>query len=226
METQPEQIEREPISLIFEYSIESEGNRVRETLDPKEVKWFKQNNYFVKLPGNLYLDEATSRELNEILAMIPKEFDKKLFDQEKGVIEDAWGDKESLLVKGLKSFNLVPDNEYKLILTQYGVVGSYEVNASPKEIILNIQPGKRHLSEETVCHEIVHLCIEEWVLRYKISHQAKEHLVDLIMKDIFPEEQLQNIDQTLAAKIDKIFEANKTNIEEVVRHVGLMENAD
>ncbi|MCX6712773.1 MAG: hypothetical protein NTY66_01040 [Candidatus Vogelbacteria bacterium] len=224
MSNPAEQIEKEPIKLVFEYSPESEENRVRETLDPKEVSWFKENNYFVKLPGNLYLDEATTRDLSEVLAMIPEEFDETTFDQEREKIELVWRKKSGILEKGLASLNLVPDDKYKIILTRYGVVGSYEVKASPKEIILNIQSGKRHLSEETICHEIIHLCIEEWVLKYKISHQAKEHIVDLIMKEIFSEEQLQNIDPNLARKIDQIFETNKTNIEEVVKQVGIMED--
>jgi len=63
----------------------------------------------------------------------------------------------------------------KIFLTNYGVGGSYKL---PNEIILKF-PFKK--GAKGVAHEIIHLLIQEDVIKYKISHWEKERIVDLIL---------------------------------------------
>ena len=65
--------------------------------------------------------------------------------------------------------------DYKLILTKYGMGGSYSL---PNQIILNINSKSKI---NTILHEITHLTIEAYIQKYKIQQNQKERIVDLIL---------------------------------------------
>ena len=216
--------EKELGQLIFKYGIDLEEARVKETLG--EADFYRQKGYKVKLPDGLSLDEALVRSPKEMELLIIKEYDPSIYELARNQILLGWKAKFEVLQKGLGSLGLKPDDKYEVRLTRYGTGGSYRYNSSPKKVIVNLEGKKRHLPAEIICHEIIHLCIQGWINKYKYEdldlHWSKEHIVDLIMKEIFNDGFKQAVDSKLAAQIDAIFEKNKTNIEEVVKQVGAL----
>jgi len=210
--------ENKPAKLIFEFGIENEESRVKYTLE--NTARYKGANYLVILPKKLTLDEANLLKTEELRNFITQEYDPIPYETAKKAIEFEWPEKFKILKRGLETYGLQPDNEYKIILTRYGVGGSYDSGSSPKAVINNIGYKKDHSAIETVCHEIVHLCIDAWIKKYQVPQQLKERIVDLIMKDIFGDKQLQKIDPELGDKINRLFESAKDNIEEFIKQVG------
>ena len=169
------------------------------------------------------MDEALALSPEDRGILIAKEYDPFIYESARDQILDGWKEKFEVLQKGLASLGLKPDNKYEVRLTRYGTGGSYHYASSPKMVMVNLEAKKRHAPAEIICHEIVHLCIESWIQKYKYGeelHWRKEHIVDLIMREIFPDELMQNIDSKLGAQIDEIFENNKTDMEEVIKQVG------
>ena len=84
-------------------------------------------------------------------------------------------------------FKLMP--QYKVILTLYGTRGSYDPLTG--QIILRTSATGIKRAGRTIIHEIVHIGIEENIVKkYKLTQKEKERLVDLIcsiyLKDILP----------------------------------------
>jgi hypothetical protein len=105
---------------------------------------------------------------------------------------------------------------YELRLTLYGTGGDYFPSYGAFDGKLRLQPGKSIVTKkaivlvkthnkkftrnplEIVAHEIVHLGIEESIVKkFSLSHAEKEVLVDriclILFKDILPNYQLQKI---------------------------------
>jgi len=78
----------------------------------------------------------------------------------------------------ITEFEKYPDiicgNKYTVYLSKFGAYGSY---ALPNKIYINIQRENKEIFS-TVVHEIVHLQLEEHVIKNGLTHEEKEKLVD------------------------------------------------
>jgi len=123
------------------------------------------------------------------------------------------------LLNKLKEMGFNPEPSYKIILSKYGGGGSYDL---PNEIIINFKNrGEKFI--QTVVHEMVHLLIEPWIQKYKISHWTKERVTDLISLKMGRELGCaQRLPKSVdIERIDKIFEEFFPNIEEVIKNISL-----
>lgn len=206
------------LNLNINYSLEYEKQRVKSTLD--DADWFIKNGYskWVKLPGDQSLEEFDkNKSTNYLSNEVEAEYKEKEYIEVKKLIEERLPLFSSNLEKYFKETSLKRKDLYIIQLTKYGVGGSYNL---PNKVIINIQIRKGKGLIKTIIHEIVHLTIERWIEKYEVDHWKKERIVDLILERIVPEiNQIQKVSID-TEKIDKIFEENYPNIEEIIKSLN------
>ena len=167
----------------------------------KRVPFYREKGYSVALPKHPLFngfknrpdqtgDKSRNIEIFEKEVYSPDDFTAGLSVLKK--YEDSFDEvfkKLNLLNKkwGFKTFP-----KYEVILTLYGPGGSYDPDVG--RITLLARPDgtfKEPNPFETVVHEIVHMGIENNIVRkYELTHWEKERLVDLIcshyLKDELP----------------------------------------
>jgi predicted kinase len=178
------------------YKLIIRGQNLEEEFDylwwvVNNLSFYKENNYTVGLPNNqLFLDLVEEKRLNkEKLFKLFKEeiysldFFKlgienlekyrPIFDKANEIFEEMnkkWG------------FRLF--DKYEILLTAYGPGGTYDFFKNRAKIIMlttNDGNFRRINPIETIIHEMVHLGIEENVVRkFRLKHWEKEALVDSI----------------------------------------------
>ncbi len=75
--------------------------------------------------------------------------------------------------------DLFNDDDYIILLTKYGVYGSYYL---PNKIFINIQRDIKDIVA-TIIHEIIHLRVEDIVKQKRLNHEEKEELVEDMLKE-------------------------------------------
>lgn len=193
------------IKIVFNYSSDLEIRRIIYTI--KKIDWYKNNGYTVDLPKKL--EELETEELKnltkeKVREFVLKEYEEKEYLEKINKIKTKWSNISAGLLKKLKELGFKPEPSYNIILTKYGVGGSYNL---PNEIIINFKNrGEKFI--QTVIHEIIHLLIEPRIQKYKISHWEKERIVDLISLKINQElGYTQRLPKSVNVKrIDETFE--------------------
>jgi hypothetical protein len=158
--------------LNIKYSLKLERQRVNKTI--KKLPWYGKLGYSPRFPENI---NPKIDSLKKIHAALLDEYNE--IDYKKAAMEI--NKKFSAIEKNFSS-NLQKicgkkiRKNFQLILTKYGVGGSY---SSPDKIIYNI--GMKSSSINTIFHEITHLVIEPNIKKYQIQQNEKERIVDLIL---------------------------------------------
>lgn len=201
-------------------SASEEREQVLRTI--KRLEFYRKNNY-----KSVALPRMSDGQVERYLAGKMTEEDEKALEEQINkdstlpeceealeVIINNWQKMEQKFFEEcLNTFKLKPKKEYKVFLTNYGAGGSY---GPPDKVIVRNNP--KNYRAFTVGHEIIHLMIHEFIEKYKIKHWTKERLVDLYMKKIFSDYQMQGLhfEKELIDKIDKIFEENFSDGPEAV----------
>lgn len=186
------------IELTVSYGEDSDIARVKNTI--KKLPWYARQGYSsssVKLPTGL--SESSTQE--EIIAAVFGEYSAEEYEDFVIFIREKW-DEFSVNFEELKresSLNL--RDKYTLVLTKYGMGGSYD--AETGEVIVNIHGKEKERIVGIIFHEIVHTTIEPLVQKYFIKHWYKERLVDLMMNKYFPGlTKMQDIKEDIAVVDD------------------------
>jgi len=153
------------MKLIIKYGKRFEINRIKSTI--KKLEWYKAHNYKPILPKAMATEE-------EIISSINKEFNEKEFENAKdNLLKDYAGIKKAFAQKLKDFFKIKIPSEIEIMLTKYGMGGSYNL---PNIIILNIQSKKQLI--DIFKHEILHLFLEEDVNKRGLSQEEKERLIE------------------------------------------------
>lgn len=163
------------------YLRKSEHQRLAFTL--KNITFYKEKGYRVLLPKGATLDQTSE---NDIFELADQEFpDKLVIDVKNKVILEIQRYKDSIDLY-IKSIPYKAPEEVRIILTQYGVGGSYNVYSS--EIVINIKYKFDFMS--LIMHELTHILVDkELVYKFNLDHDEKENLIkwllsnSLILKD-------------------------------------------
>lgn len=157
--------------LNIKYGLELEEQRLKNTLD--RYLWYKKMGYNPRFPADII---PKSSNHAKIYSALKNEYDEKIYQKTATEIIKKFSIKEKKFYSNLQTiFGKKIRSNYSVILTQYGVSGSYSL---PNKIILNINSkSKIH----TIFHEIVHLIIEPYIQKYTIEQNQKERIVDLIL---------------------------------------------
>ena len=155
--------------LEIKYGKRFEFRTIKTTL--ARMGWYNKMGYKPILPKNI---DKTSSE-KEIKEQIAKKFDEDKF---KTIAQNMNRKFSKISAKLSETLNLYFKNVPKLIkvyLTNYGMGGSYD---TPNKIIINV---KHSPSIKVIYHEMMHLCIDDDIEKYKIEQWEKEKIVDLIL---------------------------------------------
>lgn len=162
------------IPIKFQYDIESETRRVKETVD--DLEWLNENGYRFLLPSGM--ENRKDAQVEVVRKSVESEYDRKPYLIAEEAILKSWNGNSGLMkrinekMRGSSSLN-----ELTVILTRYGTQGSYLM---PNSAIINISKVPPEFLIKTVVHESLHLMIENLIRRYLVKHWVKERVVDLI----------------------------------------------
>mgnify|MGYP001614003526 FL=1 len=160
--------------LKLKYGKKFEINRIKSTL--AKLEWYKSRGYKPLLLKNI-IDERKIEEYVE------RDFEEKDYKDKGEELVKQFLKVKEIFISKLKSFIKTGlPKEIDLIVTKYGVGGSY---SPPNRIVVNIlgnQANKPLL--EVLKHEIIHLLVEDEIVRRKLSHRDKEQFVKDIETNI------------------------------------------
>ncbi len=197
------------------YSPESETNRIQYTLG--KYRWYKENGYRVNLPESLRVkvehDERVDRE--EILDAVTKEFHRVEYDRAAKLLSTEFGLINENFTRELQTLGGFIHHTYDVLITKYGVGGSYR---HPNKIQVNIDYGQT-ISWVVCAHEIVHLTIEDWIREYKIDHWTKERIVDLIMFRFFPNTIALQKNGNELGRVGELFDSYFPDIKRIIKEL-------
>lgn len=209
------------IKINIKYSINNEVERVIYTIN--KIDSFIERGYKVEkllFPKNISYQELKLMTEDEIKKIINEEYNIEDYDKNIKYIEDRWLQIEPKLSTKIEKMKTIPILEIDIIFTKYGITGSYQ---SPNIIFINIQKFYFEGLVKTILHELIHLIINPYILKYKIDHWTKERIVDLIVLDLFPE--LSRIQMISNMEFcDKIFYEYFPDIEKVIFEISKLKN--
>lgn len=157
--------------LDIKYNIKLEEKRIKNTI--KKLSWYEKLGYSPRFPQNI---DPKIDSFEKIYTALQDEYTKEDYKQVAIKLNEEFSKMESIFCDKLqKVCGKKIKRNYKLILTKYGVGGSYFL---PNKIIYNIEMKS---SVNTIFHEITHLIIEPYIKKYQIQQNEKERIVDLIL---------------------------------------------
>ncbi len=178
--------------LIFRPQTPQEAFSYIEKLYP-QLPWFKENGYQVALPEHPIfailqqnpraLSDAERPELEELF--VTEVYSASQYDCSLRNLKE-WG---PLITQGLEKLAALKENwgfnlmeTYEVVLTLYGPGGDCDPQKGTVLLFTTPSGGfKRSAGYEVLLHEIVHIGIEEPIVRkYNLSYWETERLVDLI----------------------------------------------
>lgn len=195
--------------LLIEYSPELEAGRVTQTL--KRAAWYREHGYAGKLtlPRGIDLDRECSPE--QIERAIQAEFEEAPYEDFKKQIKDGFAAIANSAV--FTDSPLKFEDSYTIKLTKYGTGGSYHL---PNTIVINI--AKMKASVGAILHEIIHLAIEPLIRQYSASQQDKERLVDLLLKELFPDQAFEQPRFADNPRIDEAFRSFYPDVAKIISY--------
>lgn len=194
----------------------------------KCIPFFKQYNYNVILPDHSSFNSLYKNP--ELLDTINKESLFPIFEKEIYIsinttpLETILTENKEIILSFFEKLKILHHNWNFLICNEYAVIpviwspgGTYEYDSTNNSASILIKtdengiPSSKYKSTlETICHEIVHIGIEDCIVKkLHLSHSDKECTVDMIMSiylhDLFPSYKLQTqyINKIFIEHIDK-----------------------
>ncbi|MFH1315851.1 MAG: hypothetical protein ABIH67_05670 [Candidatus Uhrbacteria bacterium] len=159
------------MKLNIKYSIRLEEQRIEKTI--KKLPWYNKLGYRPHFPKNINPEIDNLKKINIALK---NEYNEKDYKNAKNKILKKNSVIGKKFISNLENIcGKKAKKEYELILTKYGVGGSYFL---PNQIIININSKSKI---NTILHEITHLVIESNIQKYKIEQNQKERIIDLIL---------------------------------------------
>jgi hypothetical protein len=158
------------MELIIKYGKKFEISRIKSTLG--KLDWYKVHGYKPILPKDVETEE-------QIIRFIEESFDEEEYEKKKKRLFQEFKKIKKSFVESLRGFFSNVPKDIEVLLTKYGVGGSYSV---PNRVIINIQAYKPTI--EILKHEILHLLSEEEIIRRKLSHEEKEEFIKNLEKEI------------------------------------------
>lgn len=202
----------EVVKLNISYSIEQEIWRVQNTL--KKLSWYLEQGYRPHLPGGITINSSDA----DVIKAVHSEYVEADYVENAKRLQKEW----MTLPKGFERMRSEPSfhlgNEYSIVLTKYGVGGSY--NPDMNQVIIKINTATQISRVGTVVHEIVHMTIQYLIDQYHVRHWRKERLVDLLLEHYFPGlKKMQNITEDVSI-VDQAFGKFFPNMETMVKAIG------
>jgi len=159
--------------INLKYGKKFEIDRIKSTL--KKLEWYKANGYRPSLPDSL--------EENNFIKEIDKKFNEEYYKKEGEKLISEYKKAEVDFKKKIKNIlhKDLPE-DIDIFVTKYGTGGLY---LPPNRIIVNISGNQMNKSPIYVLkHELIHILVEDEVIKKGLSHKQKEDLVKSIQEKI------------------------------------------
>jgi len=109
---------------------------------------------------------------------VDREYNIKEYQDYKNQLKNRWEKEKGNFVERLLTFfHKTKKTQFKVEISKYGPLGFY--NSSDNTIIINLN-AKRNPTD-IIKHEMVHIMVEPFIKKYKISYKNKEIIVDTIL---------------------------------------------
>lgn len=206
--------------LLVEFSPEHDIQVVNSTL--RELTWLQQHGYTYHLPARIetMLQQGTAPSSAQVAEMVSAEYQSEVYRTKSNEIVEAWEQRKSDVLEKLKQLGLPLQTEYRLRVSNFGVLGGYE---PPNAIDANVAQADARETIATVIHETIHLVIEDAVTAHHLDHWTKERIVDLIYGKFFPERMEVQHDPEQAVEIGRIFEQYYPHITQAIEAIAQLE---
>lgn len=205
-------IKNKDVKLNISYGVEQEIWRVQNTL--KKLPWYLEQGYRPHLPESITIDSSDE----DVTKAVQGEYVKADYAENAARLQDEWTEISQRFEKMQDEPSFHLGNEYGVVLTKYGVGGSY--NPDMNQVIIKINTATQVSRVGTVVHEIVHMSIQHFIDQYHVRHWRKERLVDLLMEHYFPGlKKMQNIKEDISMA-DQAFEKFFPDLEMVAQSIG------
>ncbi len=212
---EPLQNKNETVRLAISYSTEQEVQRAQWTA--KRLPWYAEQGYAVdriKLPNGV----TGSSGDEDIARAVRSEYTDTDYLAAAAKLQHEWetisGGFEKM--KSESAFHL--QNKYEVVLTKYGMGGSY--NATLNQVTVKLGAKAQGGIAGVVAHEIVHMTIQYLIDQYQVRHWRKERLVDLLMEHYFPGLKKMQIMREDVSVVDQAFQNHFPDIEAIARAIG------
>ncbi len=209
------------IKLDIKYSINDEVERLQHTIS--KLNWYKEKGYRLCFPESFSTEDPNFKNEEYIENSIRDEYNEEDYKEKEDFIKEHSEKINTALDKFFKETNINPQDDYEILLTRYGVGGSY---GFPSLVTINTQFCRGGGLAITIIHEIIHISIENLIQKYNIGHWDKETIVDLIFEKIAPELAPKRTEEEYRTRrkidrvvFDKVFEENYPNIENVIKNL-------
>lgn len=205
----------ENLIIKIEFSVNFEIERIFEVVN--ELDWYKENRYRVDLPFGINLTSIEKLSKEKIKKLVLNEYFGNDYKQMVEKIKNEWEKIDLNFDKIFLNADAKLEPVYILILTKYGIGGSYKL---PNKIIINFTNRRVEDILYVAIHEIIHLLIEHLIIKHQLNHWQKERLVDLIFSEIKPElNKMQKIPEA-TDEVDKVFKQYFPDIETVIKNIA------
>ena len=166
------------------YSEEFDIQRVKRTLS--QIDWYIENKYNYKnfpLPKALDKDKLQSYFEEDIKEAVRAEYSDISYREYEKILIDNWANFFEELERAFLKSGLSCQAEYIIYLTKYGTGGSYNL---PNIVVINIISSAKEKALAVLIHELIHLALEEDIIKNNIGQAQKERIVDLFFSKNFP----------------------------------------
>jgi hypothetical protein len=155
----------------------------------------------------------------EIEEAVIAEYSDNVYKENEKFLLDNWKKASQEIDSAFSKSGLKFQEEYKIYLTKYGTGGSYNL---PNTVIINVTFSFKIKIIQLIIHEMIHLAIEEDILKYEIGQAQKERIVDLFFIKNFPRRVFtQNVYMSMDTEnIDQTFDDKYPNINEVIEEIS------
>lgn len=209
------------IKLAIKYSIKDEVERIQSTI--AKLDWYKEKGYKLCFPESFSTEDPNFKNEDYIENSIKNEYNEEDYKEKEDFIIEHSEKINTALDRFFKETGIKSQDNYEILLTKYGVGGSY---GFPSLVLINTQFCRGGGLIITIIHEIIHISIEDLIQKYNVGHWEKETIVDSIFEKIAPElapkrseEEYQVRRKIDKASFDKVFEKYYPNIEDITKNL-------
>jgi len=138
----------------------------------------RENEIFSMVKENLEFLKNNKIRFTWPQSTIEKEYDQKTYTSYKTWLTNEWIKREcNFLDKIIIFFNLPEDIIFEVEVSNYGPFGFY--HSGLKRVTININNTLDVIN--TIKHEIIHIILDKYIIKYKIKYTDKEFIIKTIL---------------------------------------------
>lgn len=141
-----------------------------------KLDFYSEKGHTVNLP----VGTTANSSAEDILSAADKEHPSHTVIEAKEQILAGWQQHSAQIIDYLNSLTFEVPKSVRLVLSQYGAGGSYNINTC--EIVVNVNYKADPLS--ILVHELTHLVVDSGLVhKFSLNHEEKENLIKWLISN-------------------------------------------